>query len=283
MPYCSECGVRKTKVNKNKVCNDCSAASAENGGVDESIEKDTENNDFWKRMDLMFDKKLESFEEKLNANIKEEVKKVTDPMKTQLTKLEKENKTLKAEMTALKASQKEEKERSDKIVKVLKEQQTNMARSDKNDRFKRLLLSGVPEGSVKINGKECGVDQEKIHEVLSTLQVGVVNLVGHRRVGSKDQGADQRPRYIILEFISSAERNKVRKACDKLKDNQDTKQFFLKADKTKKERDEYKRLYKIKEQLEKDEPNKKVEISYGKLLVDGIAVDKVETENDFLL
>ena len=86
----------------------------------------------------------------------------------------------------------------------------------------------------------------------------------------------------MLEFLSSADRNKVKKESEKLKNRDDTKNFFLKADKTKKERDEYKRLYKVKEQLEKDEPNKKVEINYGKLLVDGTPVDKIDTANDFL-
>ena len=274
MPFCSECGSRR-KLNQNKVCNECSG-----GDIEETTEE--RGDDFWTKMDSMFDKKLESFEEKLNANIKEEVKKATDPIKVQLAKLETENKNLKAEMTALKANQKEEKTKSDKIVKVLKEQQITLSRSDKNARFKRLLLSGVSEGTITINEEQCVSDEAKIKGIFETLKVEDVKLVGFRRLGNKDQGVDQRPRFILLEFLSSADRNKVKKESEKLKNRDDTKNFFRKADKTKKERDEYKRLYKVKEQLEKDEPNKKIEINYGKLLIDGTPVDKIDTANDFL-
>ena len=288
MPFCSECGAQKRRVNADKVCSTCAGKASPTAPADDETDErtrfDIQDEAFWTKMNGMFDLKLNGLENKINENIKTEVKKVTDPLKTKLDKLEKENKTLKAEMATIRATQKEEKSRTDKIVKVLKEQQTTLGRSDKNERFKRLILSGVPEDDdIMISNKNCVTEHEKVLEIIKSLQVGNVNLVGHRRVGNKDQGTGNRPRYILLEFMSSSDRNKVKKASAKLKDNDSTKNFFLKADKTKKERDEYTRLYKVKEQLEKDEPEKVIEISYGKLMVDGVAVDKVETENDFLL
>ena len=204
-------------------------------------------------------------------------------MKTELTKLATENKSLKAEITLLKAKKKEEVERNDKIVKVLKEHQVTLARTDKNNRFKRLLLSGVPEEQITINSVTLKNDKEKVEEILKTMQVNDVKIAHQRRIGAKDQGTEKRPRYLLLEFINSSDRNKVKNESMKLKENEDTKLFYIKADKTKKEREEYKRLYKIKEQLEKDSDGKTVEIKYGKLYVDGIVVDKIETENDNFL
>ena len=280
MGFCNECGNRK-KLNKDKVCKDCCKDDDNDGMQDEARAND--GDDFWKKMDVMFDKKLEKFEEKLHASIKEEVQKVTNPMKTQITKLENENKNLKAEVTVLKASQKEVKEKTEKIVKVLKEQQITLARSDKNDRFKRLILSGAPGEETTINGKKLVTDKEKVDEILTVLQMGAVTPVSIRRIGNKDQGDKKWPRYIVIEFASSDDRNKVRKVSEKLKEHEDTKNYFLKADKTKKEREEYKKLYDIKKKIEQDEPEKKVEINYGKLFVDGTVVSKIETENkDFL-
>jgi hypothetical protein len=156
MAFCTQCGKRK-KLNKDRVCSDCS--KDDNDDSPTTVDA-TADSDFWKKMDVMFDKKLEKFEEKLQASIKEEVQRVTDPMKEQITKLETENKKLKADVTVLKASQKEEKEKSEKIVKVLKEHQMSLARSDKNDRFKRLLLSGAPEEETTINGRKLVTDKE---------------------------------------------------------------------------------------------------------------------------
>ena len=106
-------------------------------------------------------------------------------------------------------------------------------------------------------------------------------IVSHqKRIGAKDQGAERRARFILLEFMDNNDRNKVKKESEKLKANEDTKLFYLKADKTKKEREEYKRLNKMKEELEKDNPErKKIEIKYGKLYVNEAVVDRVETEN----
>jgi hypothetical protein len=113
--------------------------------------------------------------------------------------------------------------------------------------------------------------------------MGDITPVSIRRIGNKDQGAEKRPRFIVIEFASSDDRNKVKKVSDKLKENEDTKNYYLKADKTKKEREEYKRIYDMKKKIEEEEPGKKVEINYGKLYVDGTVVSKIETENnDFL-
>ena len=98
-----------------------------NEGEFEQIEQ---SNDFWSKMDRLFDNKLNSFEEKINENmdkkletfekkfndnIKQEVKRITDPMQKQLNVLESENKTLKAEITLLKNKRKGDEETNQKL------------------------------------------------------------------------------------------------------------------------------------------------------------------------
>ena len=295
---CVSCEQMKTarQLNADKKCKDCEKKDKEtaSGGEFEP------SNDFWSKMDRLFDskldsfegkmnenmdKKLETFEKKLNDNIKQEVKRITDPMQKQLNALESENKTLKAEITLLKNKRKGDEETSQKLAKVLKEHQSTLARGDKNDRAKRLLLAGVPESEVTINGVTSNNDRDKLDEIFKVMNLENVVVTSQRRIGAKDQGTENRPRFILIEFASVDGRNQTRKSSDKLKECEDTKKFYLKADKTKKEREEYKRLYNMKKQLEEDEnyKDKTVEIKYDKLYVDGTVIDKVETENeDFL-
>ena len=117
------------------------------------------------------------------------------------------------------------------------------------------------------------------------MELENVCVTSQKRIGAKDQGAEKRPRFILIEFASIDERNRTRKESDKLKNCEDTKMFYWKADKTKKEREEYKRLFNMKKQLEDDEnyKDKNVEIKYNKLYVDGKVIDKVQTENDDFL
>ena len=217
--------------------------------------------------------------------MKLEVKRITDPMQKQLNLLASENKSLKAEITLLKNKQKGEEETNQKLTKVLKEHQTTLARNDKNDRAKRLLLSGVPETDISINGVRTENDTEKIEQIFNVMELENVCVRSQKRIGAKDQGAEKRPRFILIEFASIDERNRTRKESDKLKNCEDTKMFYWKADKTKKEREEYKRLFNMKKQLEDDEnyKDKNVEIKYNKLYVDGKVIDQVQTENDDFL
>ena len=102
-------------------------------------------------------------------------------------------------------------------------------------------------------------------------------------IGKKDQGTDNRPRYLLVEFANATDRNSVKKNSEILKENDDTKNFYMKADSTKKEREEYERLYDLKKKLEEDDPGKSVRIDYGKLYVEDNVVDQVHTANsDFL-
>ena len=182
----------------------------------------------------------------------------------------------------LKAKDKEKNERLEQVENTLKEHQKYLSRTDKQARSKRLILAGVPEGNVKINEAESSDDKVKVEEILRVVNAGIEN-ANIRRIGKKDQGIDNRPRYLLLEFGSADDRHSVKKNSHKLKENQDTKNFYMKADSTKKERDEYKRLYEVKKRLEEEDPGKAIKIEYGKLYVENTVVDQISTaSSDFL-
>ena len=238
MPYCSNCGTLKTRLNRQKVCNECNNQNTTNDDDENSLEDAATglpegNVNFWSQMDRLLETKFTKFEEKVNNSVKEEIQKATEPMKTELAKLTEENTKLNTELTVLKAKQKKEEERNDKITKVLKEHHKTLARSDKDDRAKRLILAGVPEGQITINQLLCKNDNEKVKAILSLIQEDIV-LVQCRRIGAKDQGAGNRPRFIQLEFSSIADRNTIKKESEKLKDHEATKEFYVKPDRTKK-------------------------------------------------
>ena len=118
---------------------------------------------------------------------------------------------------------------------------------------------------------------------MKVVEAQNIRVMNSHRIGKKDQGTDNRPRYLLVEFANAADRNSVKKKSEKLKENDDTKDFYMKADSTKKEREEYKRLYDLKKKLEEDDPTKTVRIEYGKLYVEDVVVDEVHTANsDFL-
>ena len=291
MPHCTECGALKTKLNRYKLCTDCSKKdnsvemnTAADPNIDmESVIQEQQNPGFWNNMNKLLDTKFTNFEQTLKTNILTEVKQITDPISKEVKDLKEENKKLKSEVTLLKAKEKEQSTRLDKIENVVKEQQKTLIRNDKEARGKRLMLAGVPEGKTKINGVESENDREKVEEVMNILNSNDIKINNLRRIGKKDQGTGDRSRYLQLEFGSINDRNSVKKKSENLKNNEDTKNFFMKADLTKKEREEFKRLYSEKKRIEEDDPNKSVKIEHGKLYVDGTVVDYVQTANNYFL
>jgi hypothetical protein len=288
--FCTECG-KKRKLNEERICTQCSknvSAADAHSSTDTSemtgmVEQEGfADSAFWDNMNKLLDAKFNNFEQTFKNAIIEEVKEITDPIAADLKSLKEENKKLKTEVTLLKAKEKDNGEKIEKIEKVVREQQKTLARNDKDARAKRLILAGVPDGKVTIDGVECEHDSEKIKVLMEAIDCGNIGIVNSFRIGKKDQGADERPRYILIEFSNAKDRNAVKKESAKLKDREDTKLFFFKADSTKQMREQYKRLYDAKKKIEEDDPHKDVKIEKGKLIVDEHVIDQICTDNDFL-
>ena len=295
--HCCECGNQSTRRNpvdsKSKVCADCAKknSSANNVPTERNAGETSHRNadppmvsqDYWENMNKLLDQKFKSFEEKFKDNIMVEVKQITDPIQKEMKELKAENKKLKSEVTILKAAKEEHKEKFDKVEKTLKEHQKTLAHNDKDARMKRLLLSGMPEGEVELNGEKLNTDPEKVSKLLNIINPDGVGSVNVRRIGKKDQGPEARARYLIIEFANVSDRNVIKQKSSSLKDNEETQNFFLKADQPKKTREEYRRLHETKRRVLDENSERDVKIEYGKLLVDGVVVDQVDDSNqDFL-
>ena len=271
------------------MCNECTDKASSGTTIEEeelltqNADSPTVSQEYWANMNKLFDDKFKVFEEKLKDNILVEVKQITDPIQKEVNELKAENKKLKSEVTLLKATKEEHKEKFDKVEKTLKEHQKTLAQNDKDARMKRLLLSGMPEGEIVLNDESLKNDLEKVEQLLKMVNPNDIGPVNVRRIGKKDQGPDNRPRYLMIEFASISDRNSIKQKSGTLKDNDKTKNFYLKADQPKKTREEYKRLHESKKRVLEEDSERQVKIEYGKLYVDGVLVDQVEDSNqDFL-
>ena len=280
MPFCTFCGEEKRRLNKDNFCNECAQQNQSITSIEEV--PDTSSKDYWEHMNKLLDTKFSNFEQTFKTTILNEVKQITDPIEKEVKELKDENKKLKSKVTLLEAKDKERNTKLEQVENTLKEHQKYLSRTDKEARSRRLILAGIPEGNVKINDTETSDDKEKVEEVLRVVNAGIFS-ANIKRIGKKDQGIEKRPRFLLLEFGSSNDRHAVKKNSHKLKENQDTKNFHMKADSTRKEREEYKRLYKVKKRLEEEDPGKSVKIEYGKLYVEDTVVDQISTAtSDFL-
>ena len=68
---------------------------------------------------------------------------------------------------------------------------------------------------------------------------------------------------------------------NKLNDIEEMKHIRIKADLSKKDRTEYSRLFKLKENLEKDNPEKIVRYDKGKVYLDNVVVDEFKSSSQF--
>ena len=243
---------------------------------------------FWLNMKKLLNVKFDNFETKFEQNIKssvmEDVKTIIEPMDKEIKELKKEKKTLKLDITTLKAKEKENSAKNTKLESIVSEHQLALNRNDKELRMKRLLVGGITEvEQLVIDEISYENDNSKIEAILTVMSVNDVPVQNTRRIGNKDRGNDKRPRFIMLEFKNFNDRNKVKKASEQLKLNEDTKGLRIKADCSKKERDEYTRLYSIKKNILDEDPEKVVEIKNGKLYVNDEIMDQVSKEyNSFL-
>ena len=286
--FCCKCGKKATgrrQINEvSKQCSDCAETSSEEVGQDvmESGMEIDNSKDYWENMNRLLDSKFSSFEQSFKETILGEVKQITDPISSEVVALKKENTQLKTELTLLKAQGKEHTDKLDKVEKTLREHQKTLLRNDKNSRSKRLILAGVSEEELQIDEAILTEDREKVDHIIKLLNSNV-DVVSARRIGKKDQGAEKRPRFLLLEFKSASDRNAVKKNSSVLKDKESTKSFYVKADLSKKTREEYGRLYEAKKKILEDDPSKTVKIDYGKLYVNDVLIDQIEDDNqDFL-
>ena len=98
-------------------------------------------------------------------------------------------------------------------------------------------------------------------------------------MGNPDQGPQRRPQCLQVEFLNKLDRNIVKQACQNLNDIPEMKDIICKADLSKEERNAYTRIFKLRDDLIKNNPDAVVRYDKGKLYMNEEEIDKFKTSS----
>ena len=171
-------------------------------------------------------------------------------------------------------------EKNDKLKKVVIKQQSQIANQEKSVRLRNVVIGGLDETEPFILKEEAASsDSEKVKLILDALNLNNIEVVRCRRTGNQDQGPQKRPRFLIVEFSTQLDRNAVKAAGAQLNGIPELRGIRIKADLTKDERMEYKRIYDLRDQLARDNPGKTAIVDKGAVKLDGQEIDRYKTPN----
>ena len=169
-------------------------------------------------------------------------------------------------------------EKNDKLKKVVIKQQSHIAYQEKGMRLRNVVIGGLSEiEPLTLHEDAASSDQEKVKLILDALNLKDIKFVRCRRTGNQDQGPQKRPRFLIVEFSTQLDRNSVKSAGSQLNGIPELRGIRIKADLTKDERMEYKRLYDLRDQLARDNLGKIVIVDKGVVKLDGQEIDRYKT------
>ena len=195
-------------------------------------------------------------------------------------KLEAENVKLNQKVQVAEGKIQNLEKNQEKIKSIMNKQQMYIAKQDKVSRSKNLIISGLAENTpLQYEGQEADTDKEKVDMILDALGKPDTEIAHCRRIGTEDRGHEGRGRFLLIEFKDQRDRNSVRKDANKLNGIEPLKHLRFKADLTKEERDEYKRLYEQKDTLQEANPTENVRVDKGKLYIGDNEVDHIKVSS----
>ena len=297
MPQCTKCPNRQARLNAGNLCVACHKREAENEDTPEvglveiagipideiesmpALSAENLNQPITAGMMLkMLSDVMKPIHDKLNdhENRINSLEQATTSNTETIDKVKTKVDTVEQKLVVAETKIKNLEAANEKFKKVVTKQQSHLATQDKNKRMRNVVFAGLSEGVLKNeDGNDSAVtDEEKVDVILETLGLEDISFTSCRRTGNKDQGPQARPRFLIVEFQKQSDRNTVRAASHLLGNFPHLKDIRIKADLNKAEREEYKRLYDMKDQLIAENPTKKIEIDKGVLRMDGKEVDK---------
>ena len=162
----------------------------------------------------------------------------------------------------------------DKQSEVILQQQLFLEKIDRRERETNLVLLGVPDERVPLEGTID--DDSKVKKVFETLQVSNP-IRSHRRLGRVDAGGN-RPRPILVTLATKAERDAVVEKGKELKNSREPfRKIFVKKDTHPAVREEWRRLHDV-EKREKEKPENagcviRLDYRLRKIFKDDIEID----------
>ena len=283
MPVCVTCNQQKTRLDRANTCKDCREAAgvAAPPLADVSDVPPLPDNRKTAPISTLLGGHLLLV---INQNMKpmhdiltQQTKQIAELQESK-KKLEDDNKDLKQRLKIAETKVKNLETNETKIKTVLTRQQTYIVKQDKMCRLKNVLIGGLSENeNLLYDAEEAGTDKEKVEMVLKAIGKEEIDVVHCRRVGNEDQGHEGRGRFLLVEFTNQTDRNAVRNASDRLSQINELKHIRMKADLTKEEREEYKRIYNARDELILSHPGEQVKVDKGKLYVGANMVDQINT------
>ena len=275
MPACAKCSKLQSKLNVGDLCKECfnpSSASINNsdGNNDGIVEiSDTLLNASLSEINgLQLVSIIEATNNKLREEIRADITKEVHILQNRVSLLETENADLQEHVGIL--------------TSIIVNMQNSLNFVDGDKRNKNVIVSGLMEGDMNgldNNDDNISGDKNKLCILLNKLDVAdlnddVLNNIKHSRIGKERPGFH---RLIKVELPTSHIRNDILKNTSKLKTlSAPWDKIYIKKDLHPVYLKENQRLYKKMVELKAKDENKEkeVKIMKGKLLVDGVVVDK---------
>ena len=160
---------------------------------------------------------------------------------TSINNIETNHKTHEQKMIAAETKIKNLEASQGKLKNIVIKQQTQISNSDKKERLRNIVLAGLSE-SEPLGENNATTDRDKVRHILDQLNLQHVQVNNCRRTGNKDQGPENRPRFLIVELANQEMRNDFKSAGPKLNNIEHLKNIRVKADLSKEERIKYKRI-----------------------------------------
>ena len=135
---------------------------------------------------------------------------------------------------------------NEKLRRVVTKQQSKIAREEKNVRLKNVDIGGLGETEpLSCEENKAATDKEKVKVILRNLNLSQIEFIHCHRTGNQDKD-------LIVEFGKQNDRKEVKASGSNLSNIPDLKNIRIKANLTKAEPDEYKRLYDLKGKLNEE-------------------------------
>ena len=294
MVHCRNCGKKETRTSTiykfTGICQKCAAVAAAAAGATPQQGEPVAIDDNAKLSDIPFHQFKLWIQYVIKDTIQAELKTALDQCSKDIAAVKKdlgEEKrkvvTLTTQVNEMKTQVAELEKEQKKTKEVGEAHLKYLINSDRNARKQNVIIFGLPENDdlvVENEDEEDSVhaanDDEKVSAVLSQLQSDISKTSYFHRLGKPGDN----PRPVKVYFISQKEAQLALSNSKKL--NEWEARIYVKADKTKSEAEEYKRIGKRKAELLLQHPtvdpdNPIVTLSKGILKVNGTEVDRYKT------
>lgn len=284
--HCIDCGRKGTKSGSRAVnpqtnkCSECALPTddveGDNSAAVTSINADS------MLSEISFRNFTQWFKGEVTEMISKKVDEATKDIKKEVDSVKKSAKTanddiagMKTQIESLKTSLKAVQDENKQLKTTCANNLKYLINSDRNSRRSNVMVLGLSEAEdLTIAENTAHGDKEKIDLLMNHIGIGSenVDIVSHSRLGKEGQ---EGVRPIKMTMKNGDMAKSVLSNASKLKTL--NKKIFLKPDKSFKEREEFQRLLKKKEEAVLSHPStdgqERVTLKNGSLKVDGVEID----------